>query len=342
MYSFIRSLLFLLPAEFSHNLGLRGLKLLYLLGLSRFLRARTRGPALEVMGLHFSNPVGLAAGLDKNADYIDALGALGFGFIEVGTVTPRPQPGNPRPRLFRLKPDQAIINRMGFNNKGLEHLVKRLKTRRYKGIVGVNIGKNLSTPVDHAVDDYLSCLHAVYPYADYVVVNLSSPNTPGLRQLQFGEHLDQLLSALKSAQLDLGMNSGRHVPLLVKIAPDLSSDELEEISAALLRHGVDGLTATNTTVSREGLHDARLSAEAGGLSGPPVQEKASRVIAMTRRQLGDSLPIIGVGGIHDAASAAEKKIAGASLLQVYTGFIYQGPTLIDEAIEGFVNADQYS
>lgn len=335
MYRVLRYLLFCLPAETSHTLGLAALTLLYRSGLIRLFRARAEGPAQTLFGLTFPNPVGLAAGLDKNGDHIDALGALGFGFIEVGTVTPRPQPGNPRPRLFRLQRDQAIINRMGFNNKGLAHMVERLRTRRYKGVVGVNIGKNRDTPVDRALDDYRSCLEAVYPHADYVVVNLSSPNTPGLRELQFGDHLHALLSGLNGSRIALANESGRRVPLLVKIAPDMEEADIEHVAKALLAHEIDGVIATNTTVERPGLQDGRFADEAGGLSGRPLQPASTRVIRSLTRALQGRIPVIGVGGIHDAASAREKRAAGAALLQVYTGFIYAGPEVIDVAIKGY-------
>lgn len=335
MYRMLRSLLFCLPAETSHTLGLAALSLLYRSGLVRFFRAHAKGPAQTLFGLTFPNPVGLAAGLDKNGDHIDALGALGFGFIEVGTVTPRPQPGNPRPRLFRLQQDQAIINRMGFNNKGLAHMVERLRTRRYKGIVGVNIGKNRDTPVDRALDDYRSCLEAVYPHADYVVVNLSSPNTPGLRELQFGDHLHALLSGLNSSRIALTNESGRRVPLLVKIAPDMAEADIEQVAETLLAHEIDGVIATNTTIERPELRDTRHAAETGGLSGQPLQQASTRVIVRLGRVLRGRIPVIGVGGIHDAVSAREKRAAGAALLQVYTGFIYVGPAVIDDVIKGY-------
>lgn len=335
MYKVLRSLLFCLPAETSHGFSLAALKLLHRAGLSRLLRAQADGPSQSLFGLTFPNPIGLAAGLDKNADYVDALGALGFGFIEVGTVTPRPQSGNPRPRLFRLRRDQAIINRMGFNNKGVDHMVERLRTRRYKGVVGVNIGKNLDTPVERALDDYRHCLEAIYPYADYIVVNLSSPNTPGLRDLQFGEHLHGLLSGLNHSRIALSNESGRRVPLLVKIAPDMDDADIEHMAEALLAHDIDGVIATNTTIARSGLRDTHQRAEAGGLSGRPLQQLSTRTIHSLSRALQSQLPIIGVGGIDDALSAREKRAAGASLLQVYTGFIYTGPAVIDAAIKGY-------
>ncbi len=330
MYTLIRRFLFLFPAEFSHKLGLRGLKFMHRFGLSSLLVPPIKPNPVDILGLHFSNPIGLAAGLDKNADYIDALGALGFGFIEVGTVTPKAQTGNAKPRLFRLSEEQAIINRMGFNNKGVAHVVERLKHKRFKGIVGVNIGKNFSTPVEKASDDYLFCLKAVYPFADYIVVNLSSPNTPGLRKLQFGAELDRLLASLKTEQGHLSEQQGRYVPLLLKIAPDLSEKECQDIAMSLLYHNIDGVIACNTTISRRAVSNSVYAEEAGGLSGLPLAEMADNVISVLHKSLQGSIPIIGVGGISNKAGAEAKYKAGANLLQIYTGFIYQGPGLIAE------------
>ena len=332
MYTLIRRFLFLLPAEFSHHLGLKGLKFLYWLGLTRLLAPRVMGKTIDAFGLQFKNPVGLAAGLDKNGDYIDALGSLGFGFIEVGTVTPEAQPGNAKPRLFRLSKDQALINRMGFNNKGVKHMVKRLKNRRFRGIVGVNIGKNFSTPITQAHNDYLFCLREIYPYADYIAVNLSSPNTPGLRSLQFGEGLNSLLSALKTEQNILSEQHKKYVPLLLKIAPDLDVKECQDIALSLLMHNIDGVIATNTTISRAGLHESVEANESGGLSGAPLAAKSTSIVRLLRQSLQSTMPIVGVGGITDHASAQEKYKAGASLLQLYTGFIYHGPSLIEEIL----------
>jgi dihydroorotate dehydrogenase len=336
LYTLIRRLLFLFPAEFSHNLGLKGLKLIYLLGLVSLLASRGKNKTVEAFGLQFSNPVGLAAGLDKNGDYIDALGSLGFGFIEVGTVTPRAQPGNPKPRLFRLNKQGALINRMGFNNKGVAHMVERLKRRRFKGIVGVNIGKNYSTPLEQAHEDYLFCLRELYPFADYIVINLSSPNTPGLRALQFGEGLNSLLSVLKAEQKMLSDKHDKYVPLLLKIAPDISVNECEDIAQALLYYKMDGVIATNTTVSRNGVEESVFSDETGGLSGSPMENISVDTVRNLKHQLRGVIPIIGVGGIHDYASAERKYKAGANLLQLYTGFIYRGPELITEAIDASV------
>jgi dihydroorotate dehydrogenase len=328
LFAFIRFFLFLYPAERSHELGLKGMRLLHRLHLLGLLKPHLPTVPVAAFGLKFPNPIGLAAGLDKNADYVDALGALGFGFIEVGTVTPLPQDGNPQPRLFRLADDLAIINRMGFNNKGVDHLVAQLKKRRWKGIVGVNIGKNASTPLENAVQDYLVCLRKVYLVADYVVVNLSSPNTPGLRSLQFGEQLDQLLGTLKAEQALLREQHKRRVPLLVKISPDLTNDEVADMGAAFLKHKIDGVIATNTTLERPGVADSKHGDEAGGLSGLPLRERSFRVQKKLCQVLGSEIPVIGVGGIIWGTDALERIKAGARLLQVYTGFIYEGPQLL--------------
>lgn len=333
LYRLLRSLLFLLPAETSHHLGLEGLKLLHLLGLSKLLAGDIPAAPVALLGLEFANPVGLAAGLDKNADYLEALGALGFGFVEVGTVTPRPQDGNPKPRLFRLSREQAIINRMGFNNKGLNHMLGRLQQSQYKGVVGVNIGKNLTTPVEKAADDYLTCLRAVYPYADYVVINLSSPNTPGLRSLQFGEQLRNLLQQLKAAQALLAQTHGKQVPLLLKVAPDLNDDEIVDIAGVLLETGIEGVIVSNTTLSRVGVEQSPFGKEAGGLSGAPLTAMSTQVLSKMVEALNGAIPVIGVGGIMQGSDAAAKIRAGASLVQLYSGFIYAGPALIKAAVE---------
>jgi dihydroorotate dehydrogenase len=283
--------------------------------------------------LQFANPVGLAAGLDKNADCVDALGALGFGFVEVGTVTPKPQDGNAKPRLFRLTRERAIINRMGFNNKGVDHLVERLKQRRYRGIVGVNIGKNLTTKVEDAVNDYLVCLRKVYCFADYIVVNLSSPNTPGLRSLQFGEQLEALLTTLQRERSVLAAQHGRDVPLLLKIAPDLSADEVAGIAATVLKCGIAGVIATNTTLGRTGVETSAYAKEAGGLSGAPLTAASTLVLQQLTTALGGKVPVIGVGGVMQGEDAVAKMAAGAVLVQVYSGFIYRGPALLRETVE---------
>lgn len=337
MYQHIRDLLFRLDAETSHELSLDMLgaaERLHLLGL---FTAKVPSNPLEVMGLTFENPVGLAAGLDKNGDYFNALGALGFGFVEIGTITPRPQPGNAQPRLFRIPEAQAIINRMGFNNKGVDHLVEQVKKRRYKGILGINIGKNALTPVENAADDYLICLRKVYDHADYITVNISSPNTPGLRNLQFGDSLSQLLAPLKKEQAQLHKATGRYVPIAVKIAPDMDESEIHQVAGILIQEGMDGVIATNTTITRVGVEEFENGSEAGGLSGLPVRDKSTYVVRTLNACLGGKLPIIGVGGILDGASAADKIRAGASLVQVYSGFIYEGPALVARAAEGIAS-----
>ncbi|PSF04562.1 quinone-dependent dihydroorotate dehydrogenase [Marinobacter fuscus] len=338
MYALVRNILFRLSPEQAHNIALSGLDLASKAGL---LKAFVRSPApapVKVMGLEFPNPVGLAAGLDKNGDHIDALGALGFGFIEVGTVTPLAQPGNPKPRMFRLPEHQAIINRMGFNNEGLEHLIANVRSRRYRGILGINVGKNKDTPNEQSEQDYRKGIAAVYPYADYITVNVSSPNTPGLRDLQFGDSLKQLLHAIKDEQTKCQARQNRYVPIAVKIAPDMDDEGIRFVAHALLDSGLDGVIATNTTISREAVKGHVHEQEAGGLSGTPVREGSLRVIRGLYEVLGDRLPIIGVGGITDGESAAEKIRAGAKLVQLYTGFIYRGPALIEEAADAIRKA----
>lgn len=337
MYHHIRDLLFRLDAETAHELSLDMLgaaERLHMLGL--FTKPVPSNP-VSLWGVTFDNPVGLAAGLDKNGDYFNALGALGFGFVEIGTITPRPQPGNPQPRLFRIPEAQGIINRMGFNNKGVDHLVEQVKKRRYKGVLGINIGKNATTPVENAVDDYLICLRKVYAHADYITVNISSPNTPGLRNLQFGDSLSQLLGPLKKEQALLQQATGKFVPLLVKIAPDMDEGDIAQVAGVLIQEGMDGVIATNTTISRIGVEDYENGQETGGLSGLPVRDKSTWVIRTLNTCLGGKLPIIGVGGIFDAASAADKIRAGASLVQVYSGFIYEGPALVQAAAQGIAS-----
>ncbi|MFG6158042.1 quinone-dependent dihydroorotate dehydrogenase [Halomonas sp. 1390] len=329
MYSLARSLLFRLDAETAHGMALSALDLAGRVGLASRLGGGRIDDPIEVMGLRFPNRVGLAAGLDKNADHLDALGALGFGFVEVGTVTPRPQDGNPKPRLFRLPEAGAIINRMGFNNAGVDHLVARVMASRYDGVIGINIGKNLTTPVEQAVDDYLTCLGKVHAHAHYIAVNISSPNTPGLRNLQFGEHLDALLGALREEGHRLDRASGRRVPLAVKIAPDMSVDEVGLVAGALEANAIDAVIATNTTVSREAVAGLAHGDEHGGLSGRPVLEPSNAVIRELRRRLPD-MPIIGVGGIDSGEAALGKVAAGADLVQLYSGFIYRGPALVGE------------
>jgi dihydroorotate dehydrogenase len=283
------------------------------------------------MGLDFPNPVGIAAGLDKNGEHVDALAALGFGFVEVGTVTPRPQPGNPRPRLFRLEPHQALINRMGFNNDGVEKLLRNLERARFRGILGINIGKNFDTPIERAADDYLACLDAVYARASYVVVNISSPNTKSLRELQSADRLGELLAALMERRSALAAGHGTTRPIAVKIAPDLDDAALDAVAALALEHGVDGLIATNTTTSRSGVETHRLASETGGMSGRPLFAASTRALKRLSDTLQGRIPLIGVGGILSGGDAAAKAQAGASLVQIYTGFVYRGPALVGEA-----------
>lgn len=333
MYGLLRNLLFTLEPERAHNVTLTGLDLAEKLGVLKMLVPAVRPLPVTVMGLDFPNPVGLAAGLDKNADHVDALGALGFGFIEVGTVTPLAQPGNPAPRMFRLPEHQAIINRMGFNNEGLQHLLAAVDRRKYKGVLGINVGKNKDTPNEESESDYRKGIAAVYTRADYITVNVSSPNTPGLRDLQFGASLKRLLEAIKDEQGIQQRETGKYVPIAVKIAPDMDDEGIRFVAAALRDSGMDGVIATNTTIAREAVTGHRHAQEAGGLSGAPVRQPSLRVIEGLYAELGDTLPIIGVGGITDGASAAEKIRAGAKLVQIYTGFIYRGPALIGEAVE---------
>ena len=340
MYGVVRNLLFRLPPETAHNVTLNSLDVAHKLGMLNVFSKHPAPCPVNVMGLEFPNPVGLAAGLDKNADHLDALGALGFGFIEVGTVTPLAQPGNPQPRMFRLPEHQAIINRMGFNNEGLEHLVHNVQHRRYRGVLGINVGKNKDTPNEDSELDYRKGIAAVYGHADYITVNVSSPNTPGLRDLQFGDSLKQLLHAIKDEQTRCHQAQGRYVPVAVKIAPDMDDDGIRFVANALLEAGLDGVIATNTTISREAVRGHRHEQEAGGLSGAPVREASLRVIQGLYAELGERLPIIGVGGITDGESAAEKIRAGAKLVQIYTGFIYKGPALINEAVEAIRKEQQ--
>ncbi|MCL5041196.1 MAG: quinone-dependent dihydroorotate dehydrogenase [Gammaproteobacteria bacterium] len=333
MYSTLRSLLFRLPAETAHDLTLDVLGTAGRVGLvERFNRLPPRLP-VKVMGLDFPNPVGLAAGLDKNAQAVDGLAALGFGFIEVGTVTPKPQSGNPKPRMFRLPEQQAIINRMGFNNLGVDAMLAHLDKVKYQGVLGINIGKNAVTPVEQAVDDYLYCLRKVYSRASYVTVNLSSPNTPGLRTLQYGEALQALLEQIKRTQLTLADEQGRYVPIAIKIAPDMTPEELALVANTLVEQGMDAVIATNTTLARDAVADLPHGNEAGGLSGGPLTQASTEVIRLLAQELNGRLPIIGVGGILCGADAAAKVAAGASLVQLYSGFIYRGPTLIREAVD---------
>ena len=330
LYALARSVLFRLDPEVAHDLALKSLSALGR-GAQWLGAGAAAGEAKRVMGLDFPNPVGVAAGLDKNGEYVDALAALGFGFIEVGTVTPRPQPGNAKPRLFRLEEHGALINRMGFNNAGVEALLRNLERCEFRGVLGINIGKNFDTPLERAAEDYLACLEAVHARASYVTVNISSPNTKGLRELQSSERLDELLAALVERRASLAARDGAAKPLIVKVAPDLDDAQVEAIAQLAVRHGIDGLIATNTTIAREGVAGHRHSFEPGGLSGRPLFVPATRVLRRLAEALGGRVPLIGVGGIFSGADAKAKIDAGASLVQVYTGFIYRGPALVAEA-----------
>jgi dihydroorotate dehydrogenase len=334
MYSFARPFLFCLDAERAHGIGLKSLDLAYRAG-SIGLLARPRAPLpTKLLGLTFPNPVGLAAGLDKNGEHIDALLALGFGFIEIGTVTPRPQPGNPKPRMFRLPGDEALINRLGFNNGGVDALVRNVeRARRKGGLLGINIGRNKDTPNEDAASDYLHCLQRVYPLADYITVNISSPNTAGLRELQEEQALRRLVGTLREAQEQLAAQHGRRVPVLVKVAPDLSDEDIDAAARVLADLGVDGVVATNTTIARTAVQGHRHATETGGLSGAPLMGQSTLVLRRLRARLPESIPLVGVGGIMSGADAVAKMAAGASLVQCYSGLVYRGPELVGECID---------
>ncbi|MES2538193.1 MAG: quinone-dependent dihydroorotate dehydrogenase [Pseudomonadota bacterium] len=333
LYSLARPLLFSLDAEVAHNLTMSSLRRAAALGLAKVLPTPHADPR-SVMGITFPNPVGLAAGLDKDGAYIDGLAALGFGFIEIGTVTPRPQKGNPKPRMFRLPKENAIINRLGFNNGGLDAFVANVQASRFfqnkEGVLGLNIGKNADTPIERAADDYLLCLEKVYPYASYVVVNISSPNTKDLRQLQGASELDTLLARLGESRQRLADQHGRYVPVALKIAPDIGSEQIKIIAEALIRYRMDAVIATNTTITRDAVQGRPHAAEAGGLSGSPVFELSNKVIRALKAELGGACPIIGVGGILSGQDARAKIDAGASLVQLYSGLVYRGPALVRE------------
>ncbi len=332
LYPLLRPALFSLEPELAHNITLKLLKFAETTGLSALSKASSDNKPLTVMGLNFKNPVGLAAGLDKNGDYIDALAALGFGSIEIGTVTPRPQPGNPKPRLFRLPEHEAIINRMGFNNFGVDHLIEQVKKANYQGILGINIGKNADTPIKNATDDYLIGLRKSYALASYITLNISSPNTKNLRQLQQGDEIKYLLSAMKEEQLVLQKTHDKYTPLVVKIAPDLNDEEIMHIAKLLLEFDIDGVIATNTTISREAIQGHKHAEETGGLSGAPVKDKSTYVVAGLATDLNGKLPIIAAGGILSGQNAKDKLSAGASLVQIYSGLIYRGPQLIEDVL----------
>ncbi len=330
IYSLVSPLLFQFDAEASHDFTLKSLKTAERLGALKLYPASPACRPRQVMGITFPNAVGLAAGLDKNAAVIDGMAALGFGFIEVGTVTPRPQPGNPKPRLFRVREAQGIVNRFGFNNLGVDNLIENVKAAKYKGVLGINIGKNFDTPMENAVDDYLICMRKVYAYASYITVNISSPNTKNLRALQEKEALSSLLATLKLEQTKLANQHGRYVPIALKIAPDLAHEQINEIADLLMENKIDGVIATNTTLARDMVLGMENAEETGGLSGAPVREKSTLVIQQLSQRLQGAVPIIGVGGILSGADAVEKIAAGADLVQVYSGLIYKGPALAHE------------
>ncbi len=332
LYSLARPFLFGIEPEAAHQFALGSLRLIQCAGLASLLADTAPARSVKVMGLTFPNALGLAAGLDKNGEYIDALAALGFGFIEIGTVTPRPQPGNPKPRMFRLPAAQALINRLGFNNRGVEHLLANVARMRYRGVLGINIGKNFDTPIERAADDYELCLAKVYAHASYVTVNVSSPNTKDLRLLQGADELGALAGKLKTEQKRLADVHGRYVPLLIKIAPDLDETQLSDIAKCVLKHQLDGVIATNTTLARDAVKGLPHAQESGGLSGAPLRDASTAIIRKLAQLLDGKVPIIGVGGVMSGADARAKLDAGASLVQVYTGFIYRGPALIGEIL----------
>lgn len=335
MYAFVRPFLFGLDPERAHALGMASLEAAYRSGLNPLLSRRPQPFPQRVFGLAFPNPVGLAAGLDKNGAYIDALLALGFGFVEVGTLTPRPQVGNPKPRMFRMPQHRALVNRLGFNNDGVDAAVRNIARarRRGDGLLGINIGRNKDTPNESAARDYTFCLERVYPLADYVTVNISSPNTAGLRELQEEQALRRLVGTLREAQEKLAAQHGKRVPMLVKVSPDLSDDDIDAAARVLADLHVDGVVATNTTLSRIAVQSHPLSKETGGLSGEPLMNKSTAVLRMLRTRLPESIPLVGVGGILSGADAAKKMAAGASLVQLYTGLIYRGPALVGDCVD---------
>ena len=328
LYPFARPFLFALDPETAHEIAFAGLDKAAKLGVASLASPRVPDDPVEVMGISFRNRVGLAAGLDKNGAHVDGLATFGFGFIEIGTVTPRAQPGNPRPRMFRLPQAHALINRLGFNNEGVDALVRNVERMRYRGVLGINIGKNFDTPNERAADDYVACLRAVYPKAHYVTVNISSPNTKGLRDLQAEDALAALLSTLKGEQRKLAQKHGRYVPLAIKIAPDLTDDAVRGVARVLVAHEMDAVIATNTTLARDAVKGLAHAQETGGLSGAPLFERATGVVRVLAKALDGALPIVGVGGIDSGERAAAKIEAGASLVQVYTGLIYRGPALV--------------
>ncbi len=339
LYSLARPLLFRLDPERAHRSTMRALDIAYRVGLTGLIAGRSHAAPRNVMGLVFPNPVGLAAGLDKNGEHIDALGALGFGFIEIGTVTPRPQPGNPVPRMFRLVQARAIINRMGFNNDGVERLLMNVSRAHYRGILGINIGKNFDTPLERAAEDYLVCMRRVYTAASYITVNISSPNTANLRQLQQAGELDRLLGTLAEERRKLADQHGKLVPLAVKIAPDLTQADIASMAALFIGHGIDAVIATNTTISREGVAGLPDADQTGGLSGAPLTARSTQIVQQLAAALAGRLPIIAAGGILSAAHARKKIAAGASLVQLYSGLVYEGPALVGKVAKALARDD---
>ena len=328
LYSLARAPLFALDAERAHDITIESFR--HAPWLADVFCARAPDDPVTLMGLRFPNRVGLAAGLDKNGECLRAWARLGFGFVEIGTATPRPQPGNPKPRMFRLVRHQALINRLGFNNRGVDYLLQRVAEADFKGVLGINIGKNADTPIERAAEDYLLCLRKAHAAASYITINISSPNTRGLRDLQDEQRLDDLLAQLRSERAKLAQQQGRRAPMLVKIAPDVTDIQLEHIATAARSYGVDGLIATNTTISRQGVEREKLAQQQGGLSGAPLLPRATKILRRLRARVGQEYPLIGVGGILTGADAVQKRAAGADLVQVYTGFIYRGPGLIAE------------
>ncbi|EGR0787845.1 quinone-dependent dihydroorotate dehydrogenase [Vibrio vulnificus] len=333
LYRLARAGFFQLDAEKAHDLAIQNFKRFTGTPIDLFYRQQLPNRPVECMGLTFRNPVGLAAGLDKNGECIEAFDAMGFGFVEVGTVTPRAQSGNDKPRLFRLVGAEGIINRMGFNNLGVDNLIENVKKAKYSCVLGINIGKNKDTPIEKGAEDYLICMEKVYEYAGYIAVNISSPNTPGLRTLQYGEALDELLVELKRKQAELEEKHGKYVPLALKIAPDLTDDEISQICQSLINNKIDGVIATNTTLDRTMVEGMKYAQEAGGLSGRPLQSRSTEVVRLLRKELQGNIPIIGVGGVDSYVAAKEKMLAGADLVQVYSGFIYHGPGLVRDIVK---------
>ena len=334
-YKVAQKFMFQMEPEMAHNLAMTSLKMTGNNVLNCFYKQNIEPAPVTCMGVTFPNPVGLAAGMDKDGEALDGFHAMGFGHIEVGTVTPRPQPGNDQPRCFRIKPAKAIINRMGFNNKGVDNLINNIMAKKSNILIGVNIGKNRDTPIEQGKDDYLSCMDKIYQHSAYIAANISSPNTPGLRALQYGELLEELLDSIKVRQLELANKYDKYVPIALKIAPDLNSDEIKQIAEALIKYKFDGAIATNTTLTRTGVNGLLNANETGGLSGKPLNTLSTKIIKQLAGHLKNQIPIIGVGGINSAADAMDKMDAGAQMVQIYSGFIYQGPQLIKEITDAY-------